>query len=82
MRLIDFSFHEYRTGDNTGHFEMELSRNEIVFGGKGVIDCGSGKIMAWASGPGPIMSPIVDTEPDASSKLGRHSNIADQLPAW
>ena len=51
MRLIDFSFHGYRTGDNTGHFEMELSRNEIVFGGKGVIDCGSGKIMAWASGP-------------------------------
>ena len=68
MRLIDFSFHEYRTGDNTGHFEMELSRNEIVFGGKGVIDCGSDKIMAWASGPGPIMSPWVSSTPSPTRR--------------
>ena len=51
MQLVDFTFNGYRNSDDTGHFEMVFSRGELVQGGKGVIDCRSGKIMAWAAGP-------------------------------
>ncbi len=45
---MDFSYNAYRSEDNTGHFAMVLSRNELVLVGKGAIDCSSGKIMVWA----------------------------------
>lgn len=48
LQLMDFSYNGYRSEDNTGHFEMVLSRNELVLQGKGAIDCSSGKIMVWA----------------------------------
>ena len=51
MQLVDFTFNGYRSLDDTGHFEMVFSRGELVQNGKGVIDCRSGKIMAWAAGP-------------------------------
>lgn len=50
LRLVDFSY-GHRDEDNTGHFGMVLSRNEMVLSGKGAIDCASGKIMVWATGP-------------------------------
>ncbi len=50
LRLVDFSY-GYRDEDDTGHFGMVLSRNEMVLSGKGAIDCASGKIMVWATGP-------------------------------
>ncbi len=50
LRLVSFSY-GYRDEDNTGHFRMVLSRNELVLNGKGAIDCDSGKIMVWATDP-------------------------------
>ncbi len=47
---MDFSLNGYRSEDNTGHFEMVLSRSELVLKGKGAIDCDSGKIMVWVVG--------------------------------
>ena len=53
LQLMNFSFNGYRSEDNTGHFEMVLSRSELVLEGKGAIDCDSGKIMVWVVGAAP-----------------------------
>lgn len=51
LTLTDFQFNGYREIDDTGHFEMSLLRGEDTrIHGKGAIDCGSSKIMAWATG--------------------------------
>lgn len=48
--LVDFDFNGFRADDDTGHFGMILSRAGSEIGGKGAIDCGSSRIVVWATG--------------------------------
>jgi hypothetical protein len=47
LELTNFAFGAYRDVDRTGHFTF-VAADAATLGGKGAIDCDTGRIMVWS----------------------------------